>query len=1135
MNALRTLLVLSLAIGLSAVPAAAQVDVTPMRAASIGANPTDPDGSSLRLQDLLTAGGTSVLLVDAEGDVIRRVLGVADIPSVFGRTDTTNTWSQAQTFSGGALFPNGSAGTPSGRFSGDTNTGFYRVSADSFGIAVGGALGLTVNTTGTSAAGTLTSSGAFTASSTSTLTGATTVGSTLGVTGLSTLTGGFNAGANSSVTGTFGVSGATTLSSTLGVTGATTLSSTLDVSGLTTAALIRTTGLYGVADPFEIRATNGTTPRVQVHDAGRNVVTTSGNDTAWEYHGTGNPSGQRVWRTGNIGGNFLIQSGNDAASTWTNLARSTMASGVPNGWFWGTGVRSVTPDLDFTTDLGEYPTQYANMWVRNLWATSLVEQDVISTIGGAVLVTPTTTLEAAVSAGDTTFQVAHNEMAVNDIAYINDALATEFVQVTSAPLAGASSISFIGENEAVGTSVTLPTHQAGDLLLVFAFRNAATAPSLPAGGWVSLCTGSGGSTSFRVGYLIATGAGTASGTWTNATSVMAHVYRSSVGNMPAPGACTTGNGSASTSLVYPAITLTKTDHSSWVARAAMSSAGTNIQTAPSGYTLRSNNTAVPESASFDSNGRITATSVAASSGLTITSANWRAVSVEIVGIGLAPFSYTVTRGYGGTFAARAWPGGVALANTGTTGDGGINMYAIQSIKGSGEQGPTIQGYERTSSTFNALGTRWALGNLRGLYTYGATDVYGAAFGNADDVWVGIDATNGVRFFDGGTTVNSHFALDGSITLGQTGAGQANTRITPSAVALRRGTDTYISMSAGGLEMFDASAVRRVLLNSSDGLMLGTNAAGVGNVQIDTGGTVRVRSGTQDRITLAASNGEINVLDPGGVQRVTVGNDYSVFGRVDTGQPNWLITPSAGTAALRVGTSNAVLMESSGRVTLYKPGGTIGVRLDASDGITIGDIATAGQPYVQIVPGGMSFCRTTTFTCTLSFDGSNGNITSTGSILLSAGGNVTSTGEWSLTSTTGLTFEASPTAAGSAARALNWVGGGRIYTYSGDLYLTAANVEIQATNAAYKILTSGGHAIFEAFTSSVGGNVTLRPRLSAGTSFLGDSSFPWMQVHGTTFYGGGSAGLTQTVTVRDAAGTGTCTLIFSGGIKTGGTC
>ena len=43
------------------------------------------------------------------------------------------------------------------------------------------------------------------------------------------------------------------------------------------------------------------------------------------------------------------------------------------------------------------------------------------------------------------------------------------------------------------------------------------------------------------------------------------------------------------------------------------------------------------------------------------------------------------------------------------------------------------------------------------------------------------------------------------------------------------------------------------------------------------------------------------------------------------------------------------------------------------------------------------------------------------------------------------------------------------------------------------------------------------------------------ISGTITTPSGSAGITSTKTVRDSAGTGTCTLIFSGGILTGGTC
>lgn len=60
--------------------------------------------------------------------------------------------------------------------------------------------------------------------------------------------------------------------------------------------------------------------------------------------------------------------------------------------------------------------------------------------------------------------------------------------------------------------------------------------------------------------------------------------------------------------------------------------------------------------------------------------------------------------------------------------------------------------------------------------------------------------------------------------------------------------------------------------------------------------------------------------------------------------------------------------------------------------------------------------------------------------------------------------------------------------------------------------------------------------------LGNTSFRWStivttnaNISGTITTPSGSTGLSATKTVRDSAGTGTCTLIFSAGILTGGTC
>ena len=86
------------------------------------------------------------------------------------------------------------------------------------------------------------------------------------------------------------------------------------------------------------------------------------------------------------------------------------------------------------------------------------------------------------------------------------------------------SITYIGE--ATGTSsATLPAHQAGDLILAFAFRDGSTTlPTQPAG-WTSIDTAAANTCSARFAYKVAASGSETTGTWTNATTVIFLVYR----------------------------------------------------------------------------------------------------------------------------------------------------------------------------------------------------------------------------------------------------------------------------------------------------------------------------------------------------------------------------------------------------------------------------------------------------------------------------------------------------------------------------------------------------------------------------------------------------------------------------------
>lgn len=111
------------------------------------------------------------------------------------------------------------------------------------------------------------------------------------------------------------------------------------------------------------------------------------------------------------------------------------------------------------------------------------------------------------------------------------------------------------------------------------------------------------------------------------------------------------------------------------------------------------------------------------------------------------YTYTVTRNLDGS-SANQWYAGDAVLNTGIAGKGLIDIYSTSGVLSG--SGPSIVGNIRTGSGFSNIEPRFVLGNLNGLFGYG-TDLYGAAFGQANAAWIKIDTTNGVRIGHNATT------------------------------------------------------------------------------------------------------------------------------------------------------------------------------------------------------------------------------------------------------------------------------------------------------------------------------------------------------------------------------------------------
>ena len=91
-------------------------------------------------------------------------------------------------------------------------------------------------------------------------------------------------------------------------------------------------------------------------------------------------------------------------------------------------------------------------------------------------------------------------------------------------------LTLVGSATVAGTTIAIPAHQAGDFIVIFAYRNGSnTLPGIPSG-WNDDATNASNTTNTgRVGSRVATSSGTVSGTWTSATRLAVQVWRGALG------------------------------------------------------------------------------------------------------------------------------------------------------------------------------------------------------------------------------------------------------------------------------------------------------------------------------------------------------------------------------------------------------------------------------------------------------------------------------------------------------------------------------------------------------------------------------------------------------------------------------
>ena len=229
-------------------------------------------------------------------------------------------------------------------------------------------------------------------------------------------------------------------------------------------------------------------------------------------------------------------------------------------------------------------------------------------------------------------------------------------------------VTVVGTGSAAATSVAIPAHQAGDVILIAA-RGTAAAPSVPAAGgtvptWTTLQSGLANAVGLTVVAAKATAANHTTGVFTNATHVAVLVLRASAGNQLdfAAARSSVGNGNNTQTIVYPALTFADLDGSSFGVRVGTRGvAVTAVGTAPSGWTAQVvQPTGAGALMSVHTRSAVVANPTADSVSTAGTNSAYRAVTIEVQEMPLAQVVSVGGVGTGGAFGSARIPQKVQL-------------------------------------------------------------------------------------------------------------------------------------------------------------------------------------------------------------------------------------------------------------------------------------------------------------------------------------------------------------------------------------------------------------------------------------------------------------------------------------------
>ena len=376
----------------------------------------------------------------------------------------------------------------------------------------------------------------------------------------------------------------------------------------------------------------------------------------------------------------------------------------------------------------------------------------------------------------------------------------------------------VGANSAAGTSVTIPTHQVGDLLILFVYRTAGALPTVPSASgtvpaWTPAVDSGNGNT--NAAYIVAyraTATNHTSGTWTNATGIAALVVGGANWTTPI-GNHATANGTSSNSVPGTPGSLQYNDGSSLVLEFYAHRSVTAWAAAPAGHTRQ---TEVSTQLCVNTLNVTTSYAATAQSATTSSTLGYFSAALEIVGADpFSPLDVNINR------AGEPIPDSVSgcyvtLVGGGGGGGGGFGSTGQQKGSGGGGGGSQVA---RVFIPKSLLGPTVTV--ARGLGGGG-----GAANAN------GSDGTASV-FSSGSITLTAGAGKAGKVA--GTGTGGAGGTASASGVSATCNSGTAGATGVAGVTPTDA------VLNAS-GAAAGGGAGGYGAYGGSDGGDSLAASG-----------------------------------------------------------------------------------------------------------------------------------------------------------------------------------------------------------------------------------------------------------------------------------------------------